>query len=205
MTTTTEDHVREGRWELRVWQISDRVRELLVSLDPSPASSEETDCYLIGPRSEFDAKIREGALDVKELIERRHGFQRWSPAWSQEPPYDETSVDRLWVELGLSKPQQPGGRSLSNEDLIDLIAYTERLRAVEVHKAREHFDLGGALGELTEVRANDHRPEECVVIEGTDIARLTDLRASLELEGLPNVPVHVQISHLLSRRSTHAR
>lgn len=194
---STEEVLRNARWELRVWDVDETVHDRLYALNPDPNITAQADCYLIGPRYEFNAKIREGVLDVKRLLERRSGFQRWAPDWSGEEPYEPQELNRLLVELGAD--QHDDLEPMSNTQLINLVNSVSGLKAVAVTKKRRHFDLGDVIGEISDVEIDEAQPRMCVVIESTDIDRLKELRHQLGLDGVPNIAIHNAIKHMLPR------
>jgi hypothetical protein len=194
---TTEEMLRDARWELRVWDVDDTIHNRLHALSPDPDITAQVDCYLIGPRYEFNAKIREDVLEVEQLLERRAGFQRWAPDWSSEPPHEPKELSRLLVELGADRNEDLD--PLSNSRLIDLVNSTLGLRAVDVTKKRRSFDLGDALAEISEVEIDRAEPRSCVVVECSNIDRMKEIRDHLGLNGVPNVALHNAIKHMLPR------
>ncbi len=194
---TTEEMLRDARWELRVWEVDEAVHDRLYALSPEPAITAQVDCYLIGPRFEFNAKIRDDVLEVKQLLERRAGFQRWAPDWSSEVPHEPGELNRLLVELGADRHDDL--EPMSNSQLIDLINSARGLRAVNVTKKRRNFDLGDVLAEISEIEIDGTEPRSCVVIESTSIDRMREMRDHLDLEGVPNVALHNAIKHVLPR------
>lgn len=194
---TTEEMLRDARWELRAWEVEETVHDSLYALSPDPDITAQVDCYLVGPRYEFNAKIRDRVLDVKQLLERRAGFQRWAPDWSSEEPHDPGELNRLLVELGADRHDDL--EPMSNSQLIDLVNAARGLKAVDVTKKRRNFDLGDVLAEISEIEIDGTEPRSCVVIESTSIDRMTEMRDHLGLSGVPNVALHNAIKHVLPR------
>ena len=194
---TTEEMLRDARWELRVWEVGETVHDRLYALSPDPEITAQIDCYLIGPRYEFNAKIRDDVLEVKQLLERRAGFQRWAPDWSSEEPHEPGELNRLLVELGADRNDDL--EPMSNSQLIDLVNSARGLKAVDVTKKRRNFDLGDVLAEISEIEIDGTEPRSCVVIESTSIDRMREMRDHLALEGVPNVALHNAIKHVLPR------
>ena len=194
---TTEEMLRDARWELRVWEVDETVHDRLYALSPDPDITAQVDCYLVGPRYEFNAKIRDGVLEVKQLLERRSGFQRWAPDWSSDEPHEPGDLNRLLVELGADRHDEL--EPLSNSQLIDLVNSARGLKAVDVTKKRRNFDLGDVLAEISEIEINGTETRSCVVIESTSIDRMREMRDHLGLNGVPNVALHNAIKHVLPR------
>jgi hypothetical protein len=194
---TTEDMLRDARWELRVWDLDETVHDRLHALNPDPDITAQVDCHLIGPRYEFTAKIRDGVLEVKQLLERRAGFQRWAPDWASEPPHEPKELNRLLVELGADRSEDLN--PVSNSKLIDLVNTARGLKAVDVTKKRRDFDLGDVLAEISEIEIDGSEPRSCVLIESTSIDRMREMRDHLSLNGAPNVALHNAIKHMLPR------
>lgn len=194
---TTEEMLRDARWELRVWDVEETVHNRLYSLSPDPDITAQVDCYLIGPRYEFSAKIRDGVIEVKQLLERRAGFQRWALDWISEPPHEPRELNRLLVELGSERHE--GLDPLSSSQVIELVDSAQGLEAVDVTKKRRNFDLGDVLAEISEVEIDGAEPRSCVVVESTNIDRMREMRDHLDLNGVPNVALHNTIKHMLPR------
>lgn len=194
---TTEEMLRDARWELRAWDVDDTVHDRLYALSPDPDITAQVDCYLIGPRYEFNAKIRDEVLEVKQLLERRGGFQRWAPDWTSEPPHQPSELNRLLVELGADRIEDLD--PLSNSQLIDLVSSASRLKVVEVSKKRRNFDLGDVLAEISDIEIDGAEPRSCVVVESTNLDRMREMRDHLGLEGVPNVALHNALKHMLPR------
>ena len=195
--STTEEILRDARWELRVWDVEATVENSLFDLNPNPDITAQVDCYLIGPRYEFSAKVRDDVLEVKQLLERRAGFQKWAPDWTSEPPHTPKTLNRLLVELGADRNDELD--PLSNSQLIDLVNAARGLKAVDVTKKRRNFDLGGVLAEISEIEIDGAEPRTCVVVESANIDRMREIRDHLNLNGLPNVALHNAIKHMLPR------
>ena len=196
--TTTEEMVRDSRWELRVWGIDAGVADALSSLSPDPEMIAQVDCFLIGPRHEFSARIRGGELEVKRLLERRAGFQRWSPDWTSSPPHEPAQLERLFIELGAGLDDAKLS-SMNNGELVDLVRSKNRLRAVDVSTKSRHFDVGVVDAEVTEVEIDGAAPMKCVLLQSSDIERAIELRDQLGLQGAPNVALHTEIKHTIAR------
>lgn len=194
---TTEEMLRDARWELRVWDVDDTVHTKLYALSPDPDITAQVDCYLIGSRYEFNAKIRDDVLEVKQLLERRAGFQRWAPDWTSESPHQPRELNRLLVELGADRNDDLD--PLSSSQLIDLVNSAQGLKAVDVTKKRRSFDLGDVLAEVSEIEIDGAEPRSCVVVESTNIDRMREMRDHLGLNGVPNVALHNAIKHMLPR------
>lgn len=194
---TTEDMLRDARWEFRAWDVDHTIHDRLHALSPGPDITAQVDCYLLGPRYEFNAKIRDDRLEVKQLLERRNGFQRWAPDWTSEPPHQPREVNRLLVELGADRNGDLD--PLSNSQLIALVNSAQGLKAVEVSKKRRNFDLGEVLAEISEIEIDGAEPRTCVVVESSDIDRMREMREHLGLNGAPNVALHNAIKHMLPR------
>ncbi len=96
------------RWEYRVWH--DAPPPL-----PLEGIEERTDVYLLRPGMTARlVKLREGALDVKELIDTRNGLQRWKPAGRYGFPLD---AGRLAAVLCLDKDERAGlGEALGSPE-----------------------------------------------------------------------------------------
>ncbi|WP_353567978.1 hypothetical protein [Haloferula sargassicola] len=151
---------------------------------------ESREAYLVG-RDEAgwsrNVKIRDGALEVKMLVERREGLERWRPAGRQELPLSgEFVAGPLGPDLGVG-PLEARQDAFSLEDLVRRVIGTHSQLAVAwVEKRREHFEIGGCAVEIDEVRINGASLISAAA-ESEDAERLLGVMRLLEMEGLENV------------------
>lgn len=185
-----------GRYEFRVWGEHRKARRKLASLATEEIHQEIEDCYFLGDDQEWNAKVRNSELKVKQLIGEKRGFEQWSSERHQTSESAPKPYDDLFDELRLDRPQR--GKSF---DLLKAVAELDPAtgtRAVFVTKSRRRYRIGAVRAEVTDVEI--HGSDEVLrtlSIEGEDLEELTSLRKSLGLRDAENIPMHVVIDDQL--------
>ena len=136
------------RWEWRTLSERSDDAERRFETYPPKAVAESDEQYLLSLDREVSAKIRDGLMDVKVLEHRRDdGLEQWRPIMKAEFPIASAEAATLLDALGAGPP--PAGRDTFTLDelLSEVIGPNPRLRAVAVHKLREHTTIGGCMAE----------------------------------------------------------
>ncbi len=134
-------------------------------------SSSET-YLLFSNRKEYNLKIRDEHLDIKQLVERREGFQKWRPIPPQE-------IAGVLEELGLRS---------SSDDLSGLIqecGEREDASVAELFKSRTLYARGDVLTEIATGEI-EGEPYASIAAESSDLEQLSDVVKELKLAKLPN-------------------
>ena len=103
-------------------------------------------------RSDASVKVRDGLMDVKHL-ERvdDDGLEQWRPVLKAAFPLAAADVARpSWTPSASRRRRSDAPTAYTLDELVRLDGRT--LLAVEVHKRREHYTVGGCMAELSEVR-----------------------------------------------------
>ncbi len=186
MTATTTSGI-VPRWEWRTFgehfELADRH---FAALSPDRVQESE-DLYLVSRDGEETVKVRAGLMDVKHL-ERvdEDGLEQWTPVMKASfplPAADVRSVlDRLRVTAG------PLARTVYalDELLEELVGPSDDLVAIEVHKRRVRYTLGGCMTELTEVWT-DYGTACTIAVESEDPVRVIATVHELGLGSRRNV------------------
>lgn len=183
----------EGRFEYRVWGDLDDVRRDLERLGDHAGDTTVHDRYLLSGTTDVSAKLRDGALETKHLVEVCDGFQRWRPAWRAEAPFGPPAAGRLLHELGAPVQPFPDG-CLDETALATAFAERDDLTAVVVDKFRHRFRLAGVRAEATFVSTSVRELGPwTVAVESRDLARLRAVTAELGIDRRPNVAVNVAL------------
>lgn len=133
------------RWEYRVWH------DAPPSL-PTTGIEERTDVYLLRPGMTARLiKLRNDALDVKELIDCDDGLQRWKPAGRHGFPLD---AGRLAAALCLDREERAalGPELASAEAAAERVAQRTATRVVSVLKRRMQDEVFDCRRETTQVQ-----------------------------------------------------
>ncbi len=150
---------------------------------------ESDEVYLLSLRSDSSVKIRDGLMDVKELqAVNDDGLQQWKPVLKAAYPLAATDVPRVMEALGARVPPLARDAYSLDEVIAELVGPAPDLRAVAVHKRREHYTVGGCMAELSELRT-DHGARRTIAVEGTDPARVIAAVRELGLGSRENVCV----------------
>ncbi len=191
-SSQSKSETSKDRYEYRVWGEHPKARKKLERMATKELHQTIEDCYLLGEDPEFNAKVRNDSLKVKQLVETDRGFERWSSAWHESGDTAPKPYDDLFNELGLDRPQR--GKSF---DILTAVAKLDPdtgARAVFVTKHRIRYRIGSIRAEVTDV--DIHGSDEVLrslSIEGDDLDELVSLRKELGLRKAENTPMHVAI------------
>jgi exopolyphosphatase/guanosine-5'-triphosphate,3'-diphosphate pyrophosphatase len=164
------------RWEFRT----------PADLDVPPDDVAESDeVYFLSDATGASVKLRDGRLDVKVLERVEEGLQLWRPVVKADLPLDAPAADEVARALGVAGPAST----------LDELRALPGVRAVDVHKRREHFTVGGAMAERAELRTADGAAVT-VAVEAEDPNAVLAAVRELGLDGRPNVSVPATLKSL---------
>lgn len=184
--TTTEPI--DGRYEFRVWGDHKKACRKLSKMATEISTEKFDDCYFLSGDPSLNAKVRDDAFKVKELIDTRRGFECWVSTWHESADEAPSPFDDLFEVLRLDRPARGKRYDLPGEvkKLDD-----DAPRAVFVTKRRRRYRVGGIRAESTEIRIKGTCERlHTLAIEGDDLESLVALRKELGLKKQDNVPVH---------------
>jgi exopolyphosphatase / guanosine-5'-triphosphate,3'-diphosphate pyrophosphatase len=175
------------RWEWRTFgdDFGEAERKL-AAIGPERVH-ESDEIYLLSVASDASVKVRDGLMDVK-LLEAvdGDGLEQWKPALKAEFPLAAAGVRGVFDALGIPAPVFAREAYAADQLVGELIDPDPRLRAVEVHKHRERFTVGGAMAELSEVRTAEG-VRGTIAIESEDSSLVVAAVHELGLSLRPNV------------------
>lgn len=177
------------RWEWRAFAeqfeaADDRFESL------SPGSVEESDeVYLLSLQSDASVKVRGGLMDVKQLQRiSADGLEQWLPVMKAEFPLSTAEAGSVLAALAVPVPSF-ARTSYTLEELADeLVRPSPDLMAVQVHKRREHYTIGGCMAERTEI-GTDRGTTRTIAVESEDPTRVARAVNELGLVSSVNVSV----------------
>ena len=174
------------RWEWRTFGGFAEAERKLAAIAPERVH-ESDEIYLLSVASDASVKVRDGLMDVK-LLEAvdGDGLEQWKPAMKAEFPLAAAGVRGVFDALGVPAPSFSRETYTADQFVRELIDPDPRLRALEVHKHRERFTVGGAMAELSEVRAAE-RARGTIAIESEDSSLVVAAVRELGLPLRPNV------------------
>jgi exopolyphosphatase/guanosine-5'-triphosphate,3'-diphosphate pyrophosphatase len=153
----------------------------------SPEGVQDNDeTYLLSAESDASVKVRAGLMDVKRLeAVDDNGLEQWNPVLKASFPLSASDAEKALSALGVAPALARAEYTL--EELIgELVTPSPKLRAVEVHKHREHFTVAGAMAELSEIRT-EQTARRTIAVESEDSALVLAAVAELGLPPSPNV------------------
>ncbi len=177
------------RWEWRTFgdDLGDAERNFAQRSSERVQESDEV--YLLSRLSDASVKVRGGSMDVKRL-ERvdADGLEQWRPVLKAPFPLSAAEVGQVLEALGVDGSVAES-REYTQERLVDeVVAPSPELLALDVHKRREHFTVGGAMAELSEVRTG-HGSRRTIAVESEDPAAVVAAVRELGLNSRRNVNV----------------
>jgi exopolyphosphatase/guanosine-5'-triphosphate,3'-diphosphate pyrophosphatase len=175
------------RWEWRTFGNDFGAAERWFASATPERVQESDETYLLSLESDASVKVRDGLMDVK-LLEAadRDGLEQWKPVMKAEFPLVADGVREVFGALAVPVPSL--GRDVYTLEQLagELIEPSPALRAVDVHKRRERFTVGGAMAELSEIgTAEDAR--RTIAVESEDPALVVAAVRELGLPLQPNV------------------
>ena len=174
------------RWEWRTFGESfGGAEERLSSLTPERVD-DSGETYLLSTRSDASVKIRSGRMDVKHLdAVNGDGLEQWRPVTKGEFPLTAAEVAKVVAELGLEEVALEREGYTLVELADEVVEPHPELRAVDVHKHREHHTIGGCMTELSALVV-EGVSIRTVVVEGEDPALVIVAVRELGLGGRRN-------------------
>lgn len=186
---------RRARYEFRVWGKHRKARKMLAELASSTTRESFEDCYLIVDDLEWNAKVRDNTLKIKQLVSEDKGFERWSQTRYTTSKSTPTPFDEIFEALDLDRPQR--GKKYSLEKAVRDLDPDGAVRAVFVTKDRLRFEIGDLIAEVTDISfAENDEVLHTLSVEGNDLKALVKLRKELGLRGEENIAMHQAIDEV---------
>ena len=129
---------------------------------------------------EYNSKIRDGRMDIKQLIRAIKGLEQWSPLLKAAfPVTDDILSDEIFPALHVTTPRFDK-TEYSYFDFIELVKKHQDLQAVRVHKQRFGYLVNNCICETAVVKINGARVYS-LSVESTDTG---DIVKTLQETGL---------------------
>jgi exopolyphosphatase/guanosine-5'-triphosphate,3'-diphosphate pyrophosphatase len=165
------------RWEWRTFGADLGEAEARLAALPREHVEESDETYVLSEAGDASVKVRGGVLDVKRLERVEDGLEQWRPVLKASFP---VAAAALREALGVALDR--------DEYTLDQLAAVPGLRAVAVHKRREHVAIGGCMAEVSELSTAEGSART-VAIESEDPALVRAAVRGLGLDSRPNVSV----------------
>ena len=139
------------RWEWRTFGNRFGIAERrFAELAPTDVQESDELYLLAGPAD--NVKIRDALMDIKVLREvDPDGLERWEPVMKQAFPLGAADIRKVYELLNRAAPMLERSAYTLAQFLDELVAPSEVLRRVNVHKHRVRYSVGGCTSEVTEV------------------------------------------------------
>ena len=187
------------RWEWRAFgeRLGD-AEERFAALSPEK-TQESDELYLLSAVADETVKIRDELLDVKQLEQvNRDGLELWKPVLKAGFPLPRSAVEAAFVALREPAPSLQRTAYTLDELIDEVVAPSEQLTVVRVHKKRRHYTFNRCMAELTDVHADGHSTRT-IAVESEDPARLIATVRDLGLDARPNTSFPRGLKALVGR------
>ena len=158
------------RWEWRGFGDELRAVESIFGRESSEQVVESDEVYVLSVRGTDGVKVRDELMDVKHLLEvNDDGLEQWVPVMKTGFPVSATDVGSVLRALRVDAQSSRLARAAYTlpEFLDDVVGPHPDLLAVEVHKRRERYTVGGCMAEVSEI-STGHGSTHTVAIESED-------------------------------------
>jgi hypothetical protein len=189
-----------ARFEFRLFgQSLESQERRLRAMAPVGSITESRETYLVGTSVPPDrnVKIRDGRLEVKQLVARHGELERWQPGGQWEFPVDSaTLLDVLPLADGARWRSVLPPR-LSGDELMSFVARPEvDCLQADVFKRRFRFELSPCRAEFDQLLVNGVAIQS-VAIEAEDPLALRDLQSGLQIGNRENLSFPRALSRIL--------
>ena len=187
------------RWEWRTFGTRFGVAEARFA-ELTPTGVQESDeVYLVGGAGD-NVKIRDDLMDIKVLREvDADGLERWEPVMKAGFPLSAADVVRTFESLRLAPPDLERDAYTLRQFIDELVVPSGMLRAVDVHKRRVRYVVGGCTSEVSDVVV-DGIGDRTIAIESEDAAAVVAAVASVALDGYLNMSYAAGLAAILEHR-----
>jgi len=176
----------DGKYEYRVWGKHRKARKMLSEMADEETSEEIDDCYFLTDDLNWNAKVRDYTLKVKQLVAEEKGFEVWTSRWVKASKTAPAPFDELLEDLRLDR--HADGKSFSLTKAVGRLD-PDDVNVVFVTKSRRRFRIGSLRAEVTDVTIKETGDVvRTLAIEGNDLDELVALRKKLGLRDEENLP-----------------
>jgi exopolyphosphatase / guanosine-5'-triphosphate,3'-diphosphate pyrophosphatase len=152
----------------------------------APNGVQESDEVYLLSGAGGNVKIRDALMDIKVLREvNADGLEQWTPVMKAGFPLPAAEATKVLEALGLPIPTPVRANYTLDEFLGQFAAPGGTVRAVNVHKRRTRYTVGGCMAELSDVVANG-KPTRTIAVESEDAGGVIRAVRELGLGGYTN-------------------
>ncbi len=189
------------RFEFRIFSHSLRLAEERIrAMASCEEINESKEIYLLNQANirDHNVKIRHDQLELKRIVERHQGLERWRPAgrWTF-PVARSIFYEALWPNASTKQLVAELPDRLSRSDLLGFVARpTSTLYHANVRKRRYRFRLAGCRAELDHMLINGAAIES-IALESEDPRAVLELRTALRIQDFENQSYPLALSRIL--------
>jgi exopolyphosphatase/guanosine-5'-triphosphate,3'-diphosphate pyrophosphatase len=185
------------RWEWRTFGPGVEIAAPHFAALASTGVQESDETYLLSGKRPT-AKVRDGLMDIKSLIEVDDaGLEQWRPVMKTAFPLTAADVALAFRALELVPPPMRRDAYTYDQFIAELAA-PGGLRPVAVHKRRVRYRINGCTSEVTDVTV-DGVPGRTLAIESEDEQAVADAVASVGLGEYVNTSYARGLEAILDR------
>lgn len=190
-----------ARWEWRIFGDAFSAAERRLTATTPERVEHSDEVYVVARRSDASVKVRRGAVDAKRLLRvDGDGLEQWEPVVKAHFPLTPADLASVLALLGV--PDRGAGAA-DVDALLALVDGEPALRAVHVHKNREHYRFAGCMAESSELRTSAGAIHT-LAVESPDRERVGAAVTALGLAGRPVVSVPRALKALVGFRAVRA-
>jgi exopolyphosphatase/guanosine-5'-triphosphate,3'-diphosphate pyrophosphatase len=175
-----------ARWEWRTFREPFGDAESRLRALPPERVQESDETYVVSRNRDTSAKVRDGLMDVKERLRVEEGLEQWRPVMKAAFPLPASEVRAVLTSLGAATPTLTRDAYTFEQLVHEVVDPSADLLALEVHKHRTHYTLGGCMAELSQLRTR-LGASRTIGIESEDPGRVAEVVREFGLGSRPNV------------------
>ena len=185
------------RWEWRTFGDDFGAADRWFAANTPERVQESDETYLLSLESDASVKVRDRLMDVKllELVDG-DGLEQWKPVMKAAFPLAAADAVAVLQELGTEVPKLARAEYTLDEFVTEVVGPSPDLLAVEVHKRRQRYTVGGCMAERYEVRT-EQGARQTIAVEAEDPARVIEAVRELGLSVGSQVTAVVKASDVL--------
>jgi exopolyphosphatase / guanosine-5'-triphosphate,3'-diphosphate pyrophosphatase len=174
------------RWEWRTFGDEFGNAEKTFAASVPERVQESDELYLLSLGEGDTVKVRDELMDVKHLEHvNNDGLEQWLPVMKAAFPLSAADMHTVLSALGVEAAPLARDEYTLSQLLEEIVRPTPALLAVEVHKRRQRYTIGGCMSELTVVRTS-RGSIRTIAIEAEDAGRVIAVVRDLGLDAWPN-------------------
>jgi len=174
------------RWEWRTFGERFGAAEATFAAREPERVQESDELYLLSTGGGDTVKVRDDLMDVKHLEHvNEDGLEQWLPVMKAAFPLTAADVEAVLAALRAESPPLARPAYTLAELLDEVVRPSSDMLAVEVHKHRRRYTLGGCMTELTDVRTS-RGSTRTIAVEAEDPAGVIAMVRQLGLATRPN-------------------